>query len=361
MAEEARVLSRIAKLAATAICLGLSLSSALAGEGGYKSLVFDEGPRSLCYQHLSQTREGAKSKQAHVVSTLKATACPVLPERRKACTERHAMWQGRAFLPDGGCPTWFLQTFNWTEAEHGRTPGWSFASLPAERPDAPLVMRYSNLAAGSRAPCDHHEVGFSYNFPGISFPGNERVSASLGAYKDVTLDFTARIARATASKCEKLKRNLIKLSFIVRWHAPREGGGRKTVWQSSIAVLVYDHENAFDRPASGASAQPAGSEDVTFWNRCTVHALYQQQSCMLTLSAEKAGLPTLGADWKTVHLSLTRLMKEYESYLVTSRMPKGLTLENSEIKTVQIISAVNGADMVFDLKDVRLRGLPRQE
>lgn len=313
-------------------------------------LVYDNGVRSLCFQHIGQTRKAILAKRKLEVSNFRATECADLESRPKKCRSGN-LWRNGRFLADGTCPAWFVQTFNWTSSDRGRNVGWDFHA-EAKTPGEPYLMTIENNAADDNEACTHREVNFNYNFPGMSFVQTDGRPTRLSDYDDVKFRFRARLVEATAPACAKRPRALVKLSIVLRWYKQVPNTGeRKSIWQSSIAVLLFDGGKMF--------ASSADEDGIVFNNKCTVHGIYKNNACMVSLAGNAIAQPVLTGTMQDYSFSITELVNQYRSHITPEYNGEILKLEDAEFKSVQIISAVNGANVTFELQRPELVGVAR--
>lgn len=316
------------------------------------ALTYDDGAKSLCFQHLGQTDQTIAERSGNENSQISGKQCSDLPPRAKTCN-KGGLWRDNPFLADGTCPAWFVQTYNWTQSDFGKSPGWHFKAEP-QQPNAPLLMTITNNASLSSEPCVHHEVNFNYNFASMSFVEKEGRGPLFKDFKNIQFSYEARLVNASPSKCGKLPRALVKLSLVLRWYDKKNNanGIRRSSWQSSIAVILYDGSDMLAQ-LGNKPRENDNDNSIVFDNKCTIHRVWKSGTCMITLDGAALSLPRLNNAMTPYSVSLTQLLRNYADRLSP---PQGQSLDDAEIKSVQVISAVNGADLTFQLVNPRLIG-----
>ena len=320
------------------------------------SLVYDDGARHACFLHIGQTKKRVAGGKRLIINDLGASQCAGLPDRSRFC-RRGRMWPDTEFAREGVCPAWFVQTHDWLPdqrlGEGAGGTGWDFR-IARDAEDAPLLMTLSNNTAGVDDACAHHEINFNYNFPGQSFRRLDNRPLRLGDAEDVRFSFEGRVTEATPSRCARLPRSLVKLSVVLRWY-DRTVRPARYLAQTSIAVILFDRDGLMDRIQTRQGV--ALSEPVTFDNRCTANRVYASaRACMITLDGPDVDVPTMDGTMRRFDIPITALAERFRDRLEPVVDGRRLRVEDAEFKSVQVISAVNGSDLTFQLREPRLTG-----
>jgi hypothetical protein len=324
----------VARLAGATALLALAIAGGSAEAGKRESLLVNPGPRFLAGLTLATTAGGPG---CHVEGSSLRDAAAVTGRPRSRGFRRSCVG-GTVASQDA--PSFYNDTrFGWTSADADRVPGWSVEALSGGDGE-PVVLRYGNRSQGDPSSCRLREVGLVYQ----SWPDPVASALKLGEggrrvrLRDIDgleARFEARlVSEAGRPQCAAMPSGYITVDFRMAYFADDPSG----VPLRSDLVGVVIHQVPGSRRLAGAD------EPDVYWRGTVVGR------ANLLLMGDRLPQPTppLDKTFQRFTIDLAAVIDRLPA------PPAGLARGDAVIMGLDIYSAVRGADLVFDVRNVDL-------
>jgi hypothetical protein len=324
----------LARLAGAAAFLAFATAAGHGEARGRESLLVNPGPRFLAGLTLATTAmgPGCHSEGSSLRDAAAVTGRPPSRGFRRSCVG--------GIIANEAAPSFYNDTrFGWTSADADRVPGWSVETLSGGDGE-PVVLRYGNHAHDDPSPCRLREVGLVYQAwpdPAASAlrlgDGGRRIR--LRDVEGLEARFEARlVSEAGPPQCVAMPSGYITVDFRMAYFANDPSG----VPLRSDLIGIVIHQVPGSRPLARAD------EPDVYWRGSVAGR------ANLLLLGERLPRPTppLSETFQSVVIDFGAVVERLPA------PPAGMARGDAVIMGLDVYSAVRGADLVFDVRDVDL-------